>query len=670
MLYLCGLRIQTNRMIRLDKGSWLSALSAQLRLLGLRLLLAMALYSVARGIFYLYNRDLLDISSTEQLLRMFAGGLYFDLSALGYTHVLIVLLSLLPFAFTFRSGYQRALSWLYCSINSLALVLNLGDVVYYRFTFKRTTSSVFAEFSNENPLHFLRFFVDYWGVTLLGLLLIAAVVWVNSVLPKPKHAPQALGRYRIASSSALLIGIALSIIAIRGGSAGTTRPITLSNAAVYIEQPQQRALVLNTPFCLIRTIGKEALPAYHFFSETEARQYFDPIYTPGHTPRSGSFRGRNVVLIIWESFAREWVGGLNQDIAGYKGYTPFVDSLLTKSYVFEQAYANGSKSIDAMPSILTSILKPRSPFILSIYSGNDLPSLPARLDSMGYTTAFFHGAPNGSMGFDAFVKQAGIKHYYGMTEYGHDADYDGHWGIWDELFLQYMAGQLGKLPQPFFGTVFTLSSHHPFRVPDQYKAMLPKGEIPYHQSIAYTDMSLRKFFETAKRQPWYDNTLFVIVADHAVPGVRPEYKTSAGAFRVPILLFDPKGELRGREAQQVIAQSDLYPTILDLVGDERPMVAFGSSVFDSSRPRFAINYMDGVYQLIQGQWLLQYDGERVLALYDLSRDPQQQHDLQGRSGTPETAMLRLLQAYLQTYSQRMRENKLTVATPIDGGLHE
>ena len=178
------------------------------------------------------------------------------------------MLSLLPLAFTFRRGYQRFLSALYLTVNSLALILNLGDAVYYRFTFKRTTSSVFAEFGNENPLHFLRFFVDYWGVTLTGLALILLLVVVDRCLPRPTQPPRTrLISYRLAGSLALIVTVALSVIGMRGGSAGTTRPITLSNAAIYIEQPQQRALVLNTPFCLIRTLGKEALPEYRYFSE-------------------------------------------------------------------------------------------------------------------------------------------------------------------------------------------------------------------------------------------------------------------------------------------------------------------------------------------------------------------------------------------------------------------
>ena len=649
-----------------DRGQrdWLQAIGAQCRLLGLRLIVAMALYSAARAFFYLYNKDLLDVSSGAQLGRMFVGGLYFDLSALSYTHVLLGVLSLLPLAFTFRRGYQRFLSALYLTVNSLALILNLGDAVYYRFTFKRTTSSVFAEFGNENPLHFLRFFVDYWGVTLTGLALILLLVVVDRCLPRPTQPPRTrLISYRLAGSLALIVTVALSVIGMRGGSAGTTRPITLSNANAYIQRPQQRALVLNTPFSLVRTIGKQSLPDYQFMPESEVTKYFSSVYTPGQTPLSGKYKGRNVVLIIWESFAREWVGGLNGDIAGYKGFTPFVDSLLTRSYVFERGYANGGKSIDAMPSIFTSIIKPHVPFVLSIYSGNKLPSLPSRLDSMGYATAFFHGAPNGSMGFDAFTRQVGIQQYYGMKEYGHDEDFDGNWGIWDEKFLQYVAGQLGKLREPFFAAEFTLSSHHPFLVPKQYQEVLPKGTIPMHQAIAYADMSLRKFFETASRQPWYDRTLFVIVADHAVPGALPEYKTSIGVFRVPIIIFDPRGELTGRDAERVVSQADLYPTILDLVGDQRPMVAFGSSAFDASRPRFMVSHVDGTYQMVEGDWLLQFDGQHVLGFFDMKKDPLLQRDLKGEQSPVLTHMLLRMKAYLQDYAHRMKSDQLTVLHP-------
>lgn len=595
---------------------------------------------------------------------IFLGGLRFDLSALLYTNLLVTVLSLLPIPWAYSRGYQRMLSWLYRFITGVCIILNLADTVYFRFTLRRTTMAVFDEFGEENPLRFLRMLWDYWPMTLLAVALVALVVFVDRYLPRPKGRPEGKVLPHYLTSTVFLAGaIYLSIVGGRGGFTRDTRPITLSNANVYIERPQQRALVLNTPFSLVRTIGKRSLPDYHFMAAEEVTKHFNSVYKPGATPFSGKYKGRNVVLIIWESFAREWVGGLNRDIPGYTGFTPFIDSLLARSYVFERAYANGGQSIDAMPSIFTSIIKPHVPFVLSVYSGNKLPSLPSRLDSMGYSTAFFHGAPNGSMGFDAFTHQVGIKQYYGMKEYGHDEDFDGNWGIWDEKFLQYVAGQLGKLREPFFAAEFTLSSHHPFLVPKQYQGVLPKGTIPMHQAIAYADMSLRKFFETASRQPWYDRTLFVIVADHAVPGVLPEYKTSIGVFRVPIIIFDPRGELTGWDAEHVVSQADLYPTILDLVGDQRPMVAFGSSVFDTSRPRFMVSHLDGIYQMVEGNWLLQFDGEHVLGFFDMKKDPTLLHNLKDEANPMLSVMLLRLKAYLQDYAHRMKSDQLTELHP-------
>ena len=184
-----------------------------------------------------------------------------------------------------------------------------------------------------------------------------------------------------------------------------------------------------------------------------------------------------------------------------------------------------------------------------------------------------------------------------------------------------------------------------------------------HQVIGYTDMALRRFFETASKQPWYNNTLFVIVADHAVGGALDKYKTSVGSVRIPILFFDPRGELIGSEANSVASQADLYPTILDLVGDTKPMIAFSSSLFDTSRPRFTVCNLDGLYQMIEGDWVLHFDGEHVTGLYNLRTDPMQTTDLKAQPNTPLPTMLLRLKAYLQEYTHRMRENRLTSLEP-------
>ena len=127
-------------------------------------------------------------------------------------------------------------------------------------------------------------------------------------------------------------------------------------------------------------------------------------------------------------------------------------------------------------------------------------------------------------------------------------------------------------------TEFTISSHHPYHVPEQYKGKLPQGPLPIQQCVAYTDLSLRRFFETVRRMPWYRNTLFVITADHAVTGVRPEYSHLVGRFSIPFILYDPRGELVGQD-RTTLQQADFLPTLLDLLGLQRETVSFGHNVF-------------------------------------------------------------------------------------------
>lgn len=629
----------------------------------LRLLLVFVMYSLARAAFYIYNYDLIAVDTLPQLVPIFLGGLRFDASAIAYTNSLVILLHILPLPCRYEVGYQRAIGWVYWLSNIPMLIFNLGDVVYFRFTTRRTTLDVLREFSNENPLHFLRFFWDYWGVTLIGLVCIVLWVWLYAqIKPSAPSRAKAGVWYYVSSTLAMLVVAGLTVASMRGGFTAVTRPITAANAMVYVDRTQQREVVLNTPFVMLRHIGKTPLPEYRYMSQEEAVRLFNPVYKGGEnpSPHAATLRGRNVVLIICESMAREWSGRLNADIDGYEGYTPFLDSLMQHSYTFEDAYANGSKSIDAMPSLLASVPRPGVPFVLSVYSGNELSSIVRLLrEDEGYTTAYFHNADNGSMGFDALARQLGYEHYYGRDEFDDDSEYDGIWGIWDEPFLQFFGRTISTLREPFFATEFTTTSHHPFNIPDRYREVFPEGEIPIHKCIRYTDHAIREFFAYARTQPWYMNTLFIITADHSAQGALQEYKNARGAYRIPIIFFDPRGELIGRSTDPV-HQSDLMPTLIDLMGLERPVVAFGKNMFRTEGKHWVVSAINSGYQLIMGDYLLQYDGAQVLAVYNMKDDPRLGTNLKDES-LPEIAeMRRFLEAYLQQYAERMRTNRLTV----------
>lgn len=634
------------------------------------LLLAYVVYMVCRVAYVWENWSLFkagwDALAFGELLR---GGLRFDTSAIFYTNALYIILMLLPCHGKERPWYQTMSKCIFVVVNVLGVTTNLADAVYSQYTGRRTTATFFQEFSNEDNLASI-FGIEvlhHWYLVLLGAALIVALVQLY-VKPTGAVEPRRRGAWYVVQSIGLLLAVPLAVVGMRGGATTAVRPITISNANQYVNQPTEAAIVLNTPFSLIRTVGKSAFEVPHYFAEEE----LDALYSPLHRSAVASTpptvaKKKNVVILIVESFGREYIGFYNKTLDGghYAGYTPFVDSLLQRSLTFERTFANGRKSIDAMPSILSSIPMFVEPFFLTSASLNDVSGIAGELDKAGYTTAFFHGAENGSMGFEAFARTTGFQHYYGRTEYdadsrfGGEKDFDGTWAIWDEPFLQFYAAKMSEMREPFMTAVFTASSHHPFVIPEKYKGTFHDGKLPMHKCIRYTDYSLRKFFETVSRQPWYKNTIFVLTSDHTNQTCHEEYKTSLGSFSAPILFFDPSGDIPSGMLPGVAQQIDIMPTLLSYLGYSAPYVAFGKDLLAPAASRtWAVNYDNGIYQYVSGDWLLLFDGTHETALYNYHRDPLQKNNLRGAEPDIEAVMQRQLKALVQSYMQRMTSNSL------------
>lgn len=624
-----------------------------------RIGLMMLIYSLCRLGFYFFNTGFFTNVNFPDFIHIMWGGLMFDISALLYLNSLYLFLFLLPFRFKFRPGYRQFLKWIFFVFNGAGLAANVSDFIYYRFTLKRTTFSVFDAFKNEDNMLQLwgRFLIDYWYATLFWVVIVALMVWSYGRL---KSKPFSVARgwwYTPVALFFLALFSGLTIVGMRGGYRHSTRPITMSNAGKFVDAPEEMALVINTPFSILRTIGKTTFKPVRFLPDDQIESVFTPVY---QAPDSVVKQPMNVVVFILESFNRENSGWLNPTLDGghYKGYTPFLDSLMQQSLVFPNAFANGRKSIDAMPSVLASLPALVQPFVLSEYSSNRINGFGTLLNEMGYHTAFFHGAPNGSMGFDAFAKMAGFDAYYGKDEYNNNDDFDGVWGIWDEPFFQFYANTITTFKEPFATALFSVSSHHPFQVPDKYKGVFPKGTLPIHQCVGYTDMALRRFFETASKTEWYKNTLFILTADHSVPSHFPEYKTNINGFAIPLVFYAPGLQLKGvnnRLAQQI----DILPTLMHLIGYPKGFVAFGNDLLKSDSPSFVLNYSNESYQFMKGDSVYYFDGEAIQAFYNYKKDPFLSHNLK-KTGHPDEAAVKTMKAFIQQYINRMVRNELTV----------
>lgn len=637
------------------------------------LIIVFALYFIARIEFLLENYSYFSQDlSFGHLAQMFRGGYMFDRSAIVYTNALWIVMVIFPIWIKETRAWHKAQKWVFVVVNTLTLVINFCDSVYFPYTLRRTTTSVFQEFSNENNLLdvFWGELLVHWYLVVVAALLVWAM-WKLYLTPRTLASDYADWKQRLTFSGVNLVVLVvvgvLGVGACRGGLGTGIRPITINNANQYVDRPTECALVLNTPFALIRTIGKsvfEVPPYYKSLAEAEA--VFSPIHKNDST--ATPMRKKNVVVLIVESFGREYIGALNKELEGgrYKGYTPNVDSIIARSAVWQYSFCNGRKSIDGMPSVLSGIPMMKEPFVLTPASMNNYTGMAGLLAKEGYTTSFFHGANRGSMGFLAFANKTGFQQYYGRQDYaadkrfGGDADFDGHWGIWDEPFLQYWCAKLGEMKEPFMSACFTVSSHTPYIVPDKYKKVFPEEGIIMHKCIRYTDMAIGKFFREAAKQPWFKNTIFVMTSDHTNLSDHKQYQTDIGGFASPIIVYDPSGEIKPGMREGIAQQIDILPTVMGILGYQKPFLSFGCDLFATPADQtYALCYLNGIYQYVKHGYVLQWDGQKTRAIYRLT-DLLMEHNIVGR--VPEQAeMEREIKAAIYSYMYRMVNDKLVPA---------
>lgn len=624
-----------------------------------RIFLAFVFYQAARLLFWVFNKNLIQVESVSDYLNLAFHGIAFDLTAILYVNVLFIFLSLIPIVINTKSGYQKFLFWLYFITNGIAFAMNFGDFIYYKFSQTRLTIAALQVAKHENNI--IKVFVasakEHPFVFIWFVVLMIFWVFLYKRFKIEYKKPTKLVQYFVWSVVTLCISALLIVGGIRGDFKHSTRPINLVDANKFVKTPIQGNLVLNSTFSFFRTLGTSNFKEVHFVDEKFINDNIQPykIYERQTSNRP------NIVIFIVESFGREYSGAFNKDknIKDYVSYTPFIDSLAQESLIFPNTFANGRQSIHGMSSILAGIPSLTDAFTSSPYSNQKIQSIVSVCNDLGYDTSFYHGAPNGSMGFLGFGNILGFKHYYGLNEYHGDQDFDGMWAIWDEPFLQYFAKNVGK-QKPFMATVFTASSHHPFKIPEKYNGKFKKGKIEMHEPIQYTDYAIKKYFETAKKEPWFKNTIFVFTGDHTNQVFYPEYEKAMNRFAVPLIFYSPNPEfnlkgINNEEAQQM----DIYPTLSDLIGYNKKIRSWGRSLVSEKKyPSLIVNSDSVSEQFIIGNYLYRFDGKEITGLY-LKSDLGFENNLLGKVKNAETEKGKLLaKAWYQDYMDRVMNRKL------------
>lgn len=638
---------------------------SEYKILIYRLVLTYLFYFLARLAFYYFNQAHLKVAGVGDFFRLAFYGLLFDTTAIIYVNLLFIFISVLPLFINTKKSFQKILFLVYFGCNIPAYLLNFIDIAYFSYNKARLTTNDWALIENEhNPLTLLTgFLVQYWAIFVIFLVLI--VLWI--FLYKRVHIEEEKVMYRkpyfITSVIVLVLLVPTLIFGIRGFSFKTgVIPLTVMDASKYAHDISQVNILLNTPFTIIRTMGKnKGFKEFHFTTDTYIAENIKPIKQYGREVT----KRPNIVLIILEGMGAEFFGIMNKDthIPNYRSYTPFLDSLAGEGYYFTNIYSNSIHSIEGISAVTAGMPTFQTAWVRSGYAQRKVSSLPEIARSLGYQTLFAHGATNGSMNFDGYTHQIGYQTYLGRTEFNDERYYNGSWGIDDEPFLQYFAKNINQMKSPFLATVFTLSSHGPYKVPKPYKNTFNKGEMPMHNVVAYTDFSLKKFFDTVKKEDWYTNTIFAIIPDHTTQEYYEYYKQKIAHYRLPIILFSPNKTLIPQGNSNVLGQQiDIFPTLVDLMGYRKPFRSWGRSLLTDKvdeTPRAFVTHTQ-FYQLIQGNYIyvLDLQGD-VVGVYtkedlNLTHNLKEQipHNEEMKKGIAD------LHAFMQDFMDRIINDKL------------
>lgn len=628
-----------------------------------RLLVVLVIHAISRILLYTFNPGLFPGMDSLSWLSCFFKGMRFDGVAVLYGNLLYIIMLLLPFRFRRKRGFSRATNLLFYITNAVLLLPNFIDLIYYRFTLKRLTSDIFKYIGTGTDTADMlpTFLHDFWYILVLWAVSVAALVWICSCVRIAKrYVMQSNLSYFLMQSLTMLLFGGLVVLGLRGGT--QLKPLSIIDASA-MAPPQQAPLLLNSAFTILRSPSAVKLNDFNVFEKNQnplsifnARKDYSQPDTSLHRPFASP---PNLVIIILESFSAEHIGALNGKTPP-ETFTPFLDSLLGAGPCL-RAFANGKRSIEGIPAILSSMPSwMDEDFITSQFASDRYTSLAGLLKKLHYTSAFFHGGKNGTMGFESYAMASGFDHYYGKDQYPVPADFDGHWGIWDEPYLQYMAGELTKIDTPFLATVFTLSSHHPYQIPPQYEGKFPTGKLPIQRTIAYTDYALRQFFRKAATLPWYKNTLFVITADHTSESTGGYFASAHGQYAIPLLFFAP-GHSFNLDTSYTAQQTDIMPTVLDMMAYPEPFVAFGNSLLRKNEPHFSLTYLQNRYQLIMGNVCWQGDILlNTIALYKVSSDSLLRNNLALEQVEKSNRMRLITGSIMQQYAFRLKHNQLII----------
>lgn len=628
------------------------------------ILILMLIYSLLRVGFLISNYSAFKNIPLTELINSFLSGMRFDLSGILLSNLFLIVLYNIPFLRPKYKWYRIILIFLFILINLFFIALNITDYGYFATTQRRLSYEIMVMV--EDVVRFFPALVlnHYFLSGLMFILVILfsffTVIFLNFLYKKIKDY-----KSNFAEIFSFLILAGIIIIGVRGGF--QLRPIRPADAFIT-DKPETCYLTLNTTFSVTQSFFQNNIPEIKYIPQETAqkivREYLqskDETFINNDYPflRKTQFneqsKNLNVVIFIMESWSAKYCGY----IAGEKSLTPFFDSIATKGMLFTKFLANGQRSIEAVPTILASIPSLFNTSIINSSMEMDrFRGIGTILKENGYSTSFHHGATTGSMGFLGFSKICGFLNYYGKEDFKDSLNncYDGAWGIYDEPFFIYTADILNSTKEPFLAVIFSLSSHDPFTLPENRKDIFDKfkGENELDLAIRYSDYSLEKFFNYISNFKWFDNTIFIITADHTLYNSRTDLLST---FHIPFLIYSPK-HISPAVNNRICSQVDILPTILDILKVSTVHSSMGTSILDTNKTKYVFEKWGNLFCVFSDSLILLTDFEKQNILYNYKTNPAGLNNLSDIYKEENEKLKLILTAYTHLSTYAIANNKI------------
>ncbi|MGC4100076.1 LTA synthase family protein [Ferruginibacter sp.] len=587
----------------------------------LLVLILLGIYSLLKIIFYWYNYHFIfdgtDVLSTSKKLQMAGWSLLYDLLVICIINIPLLFLLQLG-----RWGFVKLLRYfivpVFITINCIALFLNLADIFYYRFHFQRANADLL--YVLDHP--FGQLFHFNFFIILIFLLLLACIIVLVSKLCNGLLRGFINGQ-RCTAMSLLCLLFLLSIPFFSSKLqklSVPTYPLTSLNS-------KQLLVVQNSfhTFCysVFRNGHDIVIKDYMPVAEAEALVPVNkkPVLNMQDTAR------KNIVLFIMESVPYDFF----DSSSAYKVAMPFFDSLLQQSTFFTHAYCYAHESNKGITAVLAGTPTLTDiPLYHSSFTNMPITQVGSALQKNGYTSFFCIGDDYDNFGFAKCSNWVGIQQYYCKTDIPGYQNMPTHtMGVHDEYVLHFMQQKLDKTATPFFAVNYNVSTHYPYDLPAGFEKQLPAGYSDPMKSMAYYDHSLHQFFNEAKNQSWFNNTVFIFCPDHwLMPDDKHIHFNAITEQHIPVIIFNP-AERKKKTDTALVSQFDVLGTILALGRSNDSLLSYGGNLLDSaSLNKTVFCKMDGnLYQAIDTAYVLGFNvasnKAEYIYQYKTDRDLQQ-----------------------------------------------